>query len=174
MPKMIEPIVLLRVRTELPRGLNLKTSEFNGGWDFIRYGRASGLEKKIQKCQWQFIRIAGESLRSGVGKTSRQAFAAALRLVLPNISAYFNAVEVRRIHLTRYPWFALVRVGVYPIRIQQSGVEAVPDDALPIPSATPKRQMPVSAPWLSPGPECRMALLGEMLISSGSRLGRAQ
>src|SRR5580658_5310713 len=78
-----EPIVLLRVRTELPLGLNLKTSEFNASWDFIRYGRASGLEKKIQKCQWHFMRIAGESLQTGVGETSRQALAGALRLALP-------------------------------------------------------------------------------------------
>src|ERR1700733_3574410 len=61
MPNMTEPIVLLRARTELPRGLNLKTSEFDAGWDFIRYGRASGLEKKIQKRQWQFIRVADET-----------------------------------------------------------------------------------------------------------------
>ena len=174
MPNITEPIVLLRVRAELPGGLNLKTSEFNAGWDFIRYGRASGLEKKIQRCQWHFIRIAGESLRSGIGQTSRQAFARALRLVLPDINAYFNAVEVRRIHLTRYPWFVLIRVGVHPIRIQQSAVQAMPDDALPNPVSAPKWQLPVSAPWLSPGPDCRMALLKEMLISSGSSLERAQ
>ena len=169
-----EPIVLLRVRTELPLGLNLKTSEFNASWDFIRYGRASGLEKKIQKCQWHFMRIAGESLQTGVGETSRQALAGALRLALPKVSAYFNAVEVRRIHFTKYPWFALVRVGVYPIRIQESAVQAAPDDGLPIAVSAPRRQLPVSPPWLSPGPDCRMALLKEMLISSGSIPERAQ
>jgi hypothetical protein len=26
------------------------TDKFNAGWDFIRYGRASGPEEKIQKC----------------------------------------------------------------------------------------------------------------------------
>jgi hypothetical protein len=169
-----EPIVLLRVRTELPHGLNLETSEFDGGWDFIRHGRAGGLEKKIQKREWQFIRIAGESLQCGVGETSRQAFAIALKLALPAISAYFNAVEVRRIHLTKYPWFVLVRVGVYPIRIQQGAVEAVPDDVLRLPVAAPARQSPVRAPWLSPGPDCRMAQLRKMLNPPANTLERAQ
>jgi hypothetical protein len=166
--------VLLRARTELPPGLKLETSEFSAGWDFIRHGRASGLEKKVQKRQWHFIRIADESLQSGIGETSRQAIAGALKLALRSISAYFNAVEIRRIHLTKYPWFVLARVGVYPIRIQQSAVQSVPDDALPIPvSLQKKRQLPVSAPWLSPGPDCRMALLKEMLISSRSTHERA-
>jgi hypothetical protein len=169
-----EPIVLLRVRTELPDGLNLQTSEFDSGWDFIRYGRAGGLEKKIQKREWHFIRIAGESLQCGVGATSRQAFAGALKVALSGIGAYFNAVEVRRIHLTKYPWFVLIRVGVYPIRIQQSAVEAVPDDVLRIPVTASARQFPVRPPWLSPGPDCRMAPLRKMLNPPANTLERAQ
>jgi hypothetical protein len=173
MRSITEPILLLRARTELPAGLNLKTSEFNASWDFIRYGRAGGFEKKIQRCQWHFMRIAGESLQSGVGETSRQALAGALRLALPGISAYFNAVEVRRIHFTKYPWFILVRVGIYPIRIQESAVQAMPDGKLPIAVSLPLRQLPVSAPWLSPGPDCRLAPLRKMLTCSGNRFERA-
>lgn len=174
MVQITELSVLLRAKIELPVRLKLATEEFREGWSFVRLGGASRLERKIQRHRWHFIRIADGSLRSGVGETSQQAIACALKLALRSISEYFNAVEVRRIQLTTYPWFVLAKVGVYPLRIQQSAVQVVLDSALPLPAHARNRQLPVSGPWLSPRYGSAMPMLKEMLISSGSTQERAQ
>jgi len=127
----------------------MKRGDFMDGWNIVRPGGASLLGKTIRKCGWHFIRIADESLRSGVGESSQQAIASALLLAVRSFSEYFNAVEVRNIHLTKYPWFVLGRVGVCPYRIQQSPVQYVPDDALSLPATARRRQLPVNASRLS-------------------------
>jgi hypothetical protein len=86
--------MLLRARTELPDGLNLATEEFREGWNFVRTVNARRLEKKIRTRGWNFIGTGDESLRSGVGDTSQEAIASALKLALRRISANFNAAEV--------------------------------------------------------------------------------
>jgi len=71
--------MLLRARTELPEGLNLATDEFREGWNFLKTTNAERLEKKIHAHGWNFIKVRDESLRSGVGDTSQEAIASALR-----------------------------------------------------------------------------------------------
>lgn len=168
MRNIVELIPLLRARTELPAGLNLAACAFGEGWNFVRFRGVIGLETKIGMHGWHFIRISDGSLRSGVGETSQQAIACALKLALRTISEHFNGVEVGRIQLTRYPWFTLARVRVYPFRIQQSAVQPVPDDALPLPAFTRRRRLPASAPWLAPESGCPMPLLRQMLLESRS------
>ncbi len=103
------------------------------GWNIAQTGGASLLERRIRRRGWHFIRIAEESRQSGVGDSSQEAVACALKLAVRGFSEYFNVVEVRHIHLTRYPWFVIARLGVCPYRIQQSLVQFVPDNALPLP-----------------------------------------
>ena len=91
--------VLMRVQTELPDGLRVATQEFREGWSFVRAATAKRLEKKIRTRGWNFIKIAGGSLRSGVGDTSQEAIASALKLALRRISEHFNAVEVEHIDM---------------------------------------------------------------------------
>ena len=166
--------VFLRTQIKLPVLLKLATEQFQEGWDFIPSARASGLEKKIRSYGWYSIRIAEGSLRSGVGETPQQAIACALKLAVRGISEYFNALEIRRIQLTEYPWFFLARVLVHPLRIQQSAIQAVPDDALPLPSFARKRQSRLSTPWTSLRYGCAVPLLKEMLSSSASAREGAQ
>ena len=122
-----EQNVLLRVRVELPVGLKLATHEFREGWNFVT-GDASRLEKKIRTRGWNFIKIADGTLKNGVGETSQEAIAGALKLALRQMSAHFNAVEVERIELTQYPWFYLAKVRIYPYRIQQDAILPVSDE----------------------------------------------
>ena len=105
--------MLLRVPAQLPVGLKLATNEFHEGWGFVT-GNANSLERKIRTRGWNFIKIADGSLRSGVGETSQEAIASALKLALRRVSMHFNAVEVEHIELTRYPWFFLARIRIYP------------------------------------------------------------
>ena len=129
--------LLLHTTAELPTGLKLTTEEFDEGWSFVRRVDARRLEKRIHTRGWNFIRFAGGSLRSGIGDTSQEAIASALKLALRRVSNHSNAVEVEHIELTRYPWFFLARVRVYPYRIQESsaiempegGVEAIAADS---------------------------------------------
>ncbi len=174
MLKIAERNVLLRAQGELPVGLKLATKEFRDGWDFIRSGSANQLERKIRTRGWHFIRIADEVQRSGVGESSQQAIACALKLALCRINEYFNAAEIRCIHLKAYPWFVLARVEVYPLRIQQMEVQAVPDDATPLPAFTRKKRLRPSIPWTSPSYGCALPLFKEMLVSSGSTHEGAQ
>jgi 2,4-dienoyl-CoA reductase-like NADH-dependent reductase (Old Yellow Enzyme family) len=88
--------MLLRVPAQLPVGLKLATNEFHEGWGFVT-GNANSLERKIRTRGWNFIKIADGSLRSGVGETSQEAIASALKLALRRVSMHFNAVEVEHI-----------------------------------------------------------------------------
>ncbi|MGD0892025.1 MAG: hypothetical protein ABR923_10860 [Terracidiphilus sp.] len=111
--------LLLHEQIQLPDGLKLETEEFREGWSFVKRSNARRLEKRVLKSGWNFIRIGDGSLRSGVGDTSQEAIASALNQALRRVSTHFNAVEVKRIELTRYPWFFLARVKVNPYRIQE-------------------------------------------------------
>jgi hypothetical protein len=160
--------ILLRARTELPDGLKLATDEFRKGWELVRTFDARRLEKQIVLRGWNFIRIAEESLRSGVGETSQEAIASALKLALRRVSVHFNAAKVEHIELTQYPWFYLARVRVYPFRIQQGAVLPVSEKAGVFPASRQRRRLPVHAKVLYPQFESVFPQLKEMLISSRS------
>ena len=172
--RLTELSALLRTETELPSSLIMTGSEFMEGWNLVRPGGASHLERKIRRHGWHFMRIADETQRGGVGESSKQAIASALQLAVRSTGEYFNAVEVRNIHLTIYPWFVLARLGVFPCRIQQSPIQFVPDDALPLPAPTRREPLPVHASWLFPQFGLKMPMVKEMLTQSKSKDGRAQ
>jgi hypothetical protein len=167
-----EAKMLVRARLNLPDGLKLATEEFREGWNIVRTGNAVRLKKKIHARGWNFIKIGDGSLRSGVGETSQEAIASALKMALRRVSARFNAAEVEHIELTRYPWFFLARVRVYPYRIQQEAVVAMPDAAEAM--APPPRRLPAHAEALYPQFGSAMPLLKEMLVSSRDSQARAQ
>jgi hypothetical protein len=164
--------VLLRVRAELPVGLKMATDEFREGWKFVRSGDVHRLEKRIRRRGWNFIKIADGELRSGVGDTAQLAIASALKLALRRVSEHFNAVEVEHIELTRYPWFCVARVRVFPYRIQESAVHPVPDlcpdEAVAMPVAA--RQKRAQPRYAEPFPDfaSEMPMLKEMLIASAN------
>jgi hypothetical protein len=157
--------LLLRVRVELPEGLRLTTEEFREGWNFARSLDAPRLEKKILKRGWNFIKIADGPLRSGVGETSQEAIASALKLTLRHVSEQFNAVEVEHIELTQYPWFFLARVRVCPFRIQQSTVLPEADERESVPIASRQRRLPLQTAALCPQFASAMPMLKEALTS---------
>jgi hypothetical protein len=162
-----EQNVLLRMRVELPVGLKLATHEFREGWNFVT-GDASRLEKRIRMRGWNFIKIADGALKSGVGETSQDAIAGALKLALRHMSAHFNAVEVEHIELTQYPWFYLARVRIYPYRIQEGAVLPVSDEP---PSAPRQKRLPLHAAALYPEFGSAMPRLKQMLAQrSGPNL----
>ncbi len=158
--------MLLRARTKLPDGLKLSTDEFREGWELVRTLDARRLEKQIALCGWNIIKISEELLRSGVGETSKEAIANALKLSLRRINEHFNAVEVEHIELTQYPWFFLARVRVAPFRIQQDAVFPVSDKAEVFPVSPRQRRLPVHAEVLYPHFESVIPQLKELLISS--------
>jgi hypothetical protein len=158
--------MLLRARTKLPDGLELSTDEFREGWELVRTLDARRLEKKIALCGWNIIKISEELLRSGVGETSKEAIANALKLSLRRINEHFNAVEVEHIELTQYPWFFLARIRVVPFRIQQGAVFPVSDKVEVFPVSPRQRRLPVHAEVLYPHFESVIPQLKELLISS--------
>ncbi len=159
--------MLLREQVELPDGLVLTTEEFRDGWKLVRKSDARRLKKKIQTRGWNFIKNANGSLRSGVGDTSQQAIAGALKLALRQVNNEFNAVEVGHIELTHYPWFFLARVRVNPYRIQQETELMMTDGALPVPSPSRPRRSPEGAAKLFPNFGSAVPMLKEMLVSPG-------
>jgi len=109
---------LVRAHMELPLCLMLATSGFRDGWDFIQFENAERLDKRLRTMGWNLVRICGFQ-KSGVGDSSQQAMAGALRLALRTLGGHLSAVEVGDISLKRYPWFCLATVVVYPYWIQQ-------------------------------------------------------
>jgi len=174
MPIIAEQNVLLRAKTELPDGLKLATDEFREGWEFVRRYDACRLEKQIVRRGWNFIRIAEESLRSGVGETSQEAIASALKLAIRRISTHFNAVEVEHVELTQYPWFFLARIRVIPFRIQQGAVLPISDESLPSPFVPRQRRLPAHAEVLYPHFGSVIPQLKEMLVISRTAQARLQ
>jgi len=166
--------MLLRGQVEVPDGLKLATEEFCADWNFVRPADARRLEKKIHTCGPNFTNSADETMRSGVGDSSQEAIANALKLTLRHVSDTLNAVEVEHIELTQYPWFFLARVSICPYRIQQGAVLPVPDEAISLPTAPRPRRLPVHSPELYPHFGSAIPMLKEMLISTGTSQARPQ
>jgi hypothetical protein len=173
MRNIAETNMLLRSRLELPDGLKLATDDFREGWQFVRTLNAGRLKKRLRTCGWNFIRIGNGMLKSGVGDTSQEAIASALKLALRHISERFNAIEVEHIDLTQYPWFFLAKVSVNPYRIQEGAILAPPDKALPQPITPRERRLPVHAAALYPHFGSAMPMLKQMLTSIRSSESRS-
>lgn len=161
-----ESNMLLRVQVDLPDGIKLSTEGFREGWNFVRSVDARWLEKKIQARGWNFIKLGDGSLRSGVGDTSQEAIASALKLALRRVSEHFNAVEVDHIELTQYPWFFLARVSVNPYRIQQCMVLPTQDEVAPVAAAPRHRLLSPDADRMYPHFGSAMPQLKQMLVST--------
>jgi hypothetical protein len=174
MRKIKEMKILLRERVELPHDLELATEEFREGWELVQSLDARRLKNMIQKHGWNFIRTADGSLRSGVGETSQEAIANALKLALRRVGTLFNAVEVEHIELTRYPWFYLARVQIYPYRIQQAPVMPLPEDDLSLSRKSRQMRLSISASALYPHFGSAMPELKQMLVSSRTAQARPQ
>jgi len=172
MRKIAEANMLLRARFELPAGMNLATDEFQDDWKFLRNVNAVRLEKKVRAQGWNFIKIADGSLKSGVGASSQEAIASALKLALRRLSEHCNAAEVEHIELTEYPWFFLARITVNPYQFQQGLVLEMPDQAMPITHR--EKRLPVNAAALYPQFGSAMPMLKQMLISTRSSEARPQ
>jgi len=158
--------MLLRESVEMPNGLKVATEQFCAGWNFVRPADARRLEKKIRTCGLNFISGFDEAVKSGVGDSSQKAIANALKLALRHLSASFNAVEVKHIEVTQYPWFFLARVSVCPYRIQQGAVLPVPDEAMLPPTVPRQPRLPVHPPELLPRFGSAIPMIEEMMVSS--------
>jgi len=129
--------MLLRGRVELPANLNLVTEEFQEGWSVVQSGDTHWLDKEIRQRGWHFIWIGEGSRRGGVGQTSQEAIASALKLALRRVSERFNAAEVESIEVKKYPWFVVAKVKVYPYQIQQGAVLSASDGATTLRAVSP-------------------------------------
>ena len=169
MRNIAESNMLLRTPLALPEDLRVATEAFREGWQFVRTVNANRMKQKIKAHGWNFIRIGDGSLRSGVGDTSQEAIASALRLALRRVGNQFSAAEVEHIELSRYPWFFLARVKVCPYWLQQS--EALPLPVFPpdLPKSPRPKRLPLNAAALYPQFGSAMPMLKQMLVSSRVR-----
>ena len=119
MHTIVERNWLVRARMKLPGCLMLASSYFRDGWDFIQFENAERLDNRLRSMGWNLVKICGFQ-KSGVGDSSQQAIAGALKLALRTIGGHLSAVEVGDISLKGYPWFCLATVVVYPYWIRQS------------------------------------------------------
>jgi hypothetical protein len=127
-----ELTVLTRVTAELPNSLRIKTEDFQEGWSFVTSGDLHRVDKAVRDCGWHFIWIAESSQRGGVGPTEQVAMASALRLALRRVSPGFNAANIDSIVITKYPWFFIAKIKVYPCQIQQGAVLQISNGNMPL------------------------------------------
>ena len=168
MHSIAESNVLLRMRLELPAGLQLATEEFQEGWSVAPRVDVYRLEKRILTRGWNFIKIGDGSLRAGVGETSQQAIACALRLALRCASERSNAMTFEKIALTQYPWFFLARVKANSYRIQQGAALPPSDNADAPPTGFPRRRSPQELVVLRPHFGSAIPMIKEMPTWYGS------
>jgi hypothetical protein len=150
MREIAELTMLLRGRVKLPDSLNLVTEEFQEGWSFVQSGDTHWLDKEIRTHGWHFMWIGEGSRRSGVGQTSQEAIAGALKLALRRVSDRFNAAEVESIELKKYPWFVLAKVKTYPYQIQRDAVLSVPEPAVPVSTPLPAAVIAIPGNQVAP------------------------
>jgi hypothetical protein len=174
MRNIAEQSILIREQIKLPEGLKLTADEFREGWELARTSNVGQLEKQITSRGWNLIKIADGLLRCGVGGTSQEAIANALRLSLRHVGEVFNAVEVEHIESTQYPWFFLVRIQICSMRIQQSALLPKPDHYEPLPAKPRQRRLPIHADARYPEFGSAMPLLKQMLTSSRASQARPQ
>ena len=168
MQNIAEQNILLRQQIVLPVGLRLATHEFREGWNLVPRVNAAQMKKEIQTHGWNFIRVADGALRSGVGETSQESIASALKMTLRRINADLNAAEVEHIEVTQYPWFFLARVMIYPYRIQQSAFLQASDLLQPTATGVRVRRLPLDSKVLFPYFGSAMPQLKQLLIESRS------
>jgi hypothetical protein len=150
MREISELTMLLRGRVEVPGDLSLVTEEFQEGWSFVQSGDTHWLDKEIRLRGWHFMWIGEGSRRGGVGQTSQEAIASALKLALRRVSERFNAAEVESIEVKKYPWFVVAKVKVYPYQIQESGVLSSFDQKMPMVIASPPKAIAISGNQVAP------------------------
>jgi hypothetical protein len=165
---------MLRAQAELPVGFKVATEKFLEGWGRMRSGGVMRLEKKAQVRGWSFLKIAEGAVKSGVGATSEEAIACALKLALRRVDAHTNAVEVEQIRLTQYPWFCLARVQVHAYRIQEGAALPAPVEVGLLPVTARERRMPPRADEVFSDFGAAMPMLKEMLLASVSSQASAQ
>jgi hypothetical protein len=158
-----EQDVLLREEIDLPACVKIATDSFREGWNFASTVNAKQLEKKICSRDWNFIKIAEGAQASGVGATSQEAIASALRVALLRKNGRFNAVVIEYIEISPYPWFFLARMRVCQYCIQQSAVLAVIDDCASSSTSPRKRRLLLDANALYPDFGSSMPLIKQML-----------
>jgi len=137
----VEMNLLIRACMELPVGLQLTTDQFREGWELVQPEDAGELKRRMRKSERNLIRIGDGILKGGLGDTSREAINCAIKRALRMINERIAVVEVGEIKLTRYPWFCLARVTVFPFWIQLSSASEVPDRATLLAPA-PRRGRP--------------------------------
>jgi hypothetical protein len=157
--------ILVHERAALPDGLELVTEEFVAGWRIAPTINVQQLEGNICEREWSFVKNAERVLASGVGDTSQEAIASALRLALLRMNAQFNAVEVEYIELLRYPLSFLARVRICQYCIQPDAFLAVSDDFMASSISPRKRRLPLDADVLYPDFGSGMPLIKQMLAS---------
>ncbi len=150
MRNIAELTMLIREHVELPGDLSLETEEFREGWSFVQSGDTHWLDKEIRRRGWHFMWIGEGSRRGGVGKTSQDAIAGALKLALRRVSECFNAAEVESIEVKKYPWFVVAKVKVYPYQIQQDGVLSSLGRTVPLAVALPTKAIAIPGNQVAP------------------------
>jgi hypothetical protein len=150
MRKIAELTMLLRRRIELPDNLELVTEEFQEGWSFVQSGDTHWLDKEVRARGWHFMWIGEGSRRGGVGQTSQEAIAGALKLALRRVSERFNAAQIESIEVKKYPWFVLAKVKVYPYQIQPSSVMSASDGVITLTMPSPPKGLAIPGSQVAP------------------------
>jgi|ERR1035437_2163012 hypothetical protein len=166
-----ELTVILREPIAIPTGFKLATEKFCQNWSFALRFNAQQLEAEVCAQGWGFIRIADVLQTSGIGKSSQQAIASALKLVVCHASKHSNVAEVKYIELTHYPWFCLARVRVSQYHILHSSISTVPNDLLASASAAEQKRLPLHASDLYQDFGSVMPQLKQMLVLPVERHG---
>lgn len=157
-----ESKLLLRAHVELPANFRLKTADFQEDWSFVQNASAKQLQRKTRTFGWALVQGTKGLQGSGVGDTSQLAIAVALKLALRSVAKQWNAAEVQQIALTRYPWFYLARLSVYPYHIQHTSLLPLNDKVRSLPDIPQRRSPSLHASEFLLG--CPIPQLRQMLV----------
>jgi len=117
--------MFLRTDCLLPEGIGLMQARFDEKW--MSVDRNAG---------WHFIYLQTAQLRFGIGRTAELATSKAMAHALKQTEGRFNAAELGRVKVTRYPGFYVAKATLHTRQIQQDASLGLVDEMIlrPIPA----------------------------------------
>jgi predicted amino acid-binding ACT domain protein len=135
--------ILIREKTLLPAGLAIESEVFLPGWRVVKNLDGSALARNIERANWNFFYLVGETRATVLGRDRSGTLRRALKRVLAKQEKQFNSLEITKVVWKRFLGIPfMLSVAAHSRHIQQS-ICLVPakDFVLAMPVPAPENRL---------------------------------
>jgi hypothetical protein len=98
----ISGTTLIRENTLLPAGLTIESEIFLPGWRVVKNLDGSALTRNVERANWNFFYLAGESRATAFGRDRSGALRNAVKRILAKQDKQFNSLEITKVVSRRF------------------------------------------------------------------------